>query len=856
MLELLSTISLRHLVLSPVRSLLVLFGISLGVATVAATSAVNRSILGSFHEMVDRVAGKVDLLVTGGEVGVPAELIDELRELEGVAHVAGSLEIVSRRPQGRDGPLLILGVDFLGDRHFLPMTIESGEDVLEDPVSVVNDPSAILVSRSFAAEAKSSVGSTVELLTPDGPRPFTVRGILEDEGLAASFGGRVALMFTEAAQLAFARGDRVDRIDIAIAEGARLEDVEARVLGQVRERGRVERPESKTEHLESIIQPITRALYIAGALALLVGMFLIYNAVGVAVAQRQREIGILRAIGVTRRTVVALFCIEALILATLGGALGLVLGLGLAKLALAQSAPTISRFYAAIRPAPPEITLDLAAVAFTLGLLATLFAAYWPASQAAKVDPVEPLRRATRRLTGARIPHRGLLVAGALLLIPAAITSQFETVGTSFGSMFLILGAGILAVPSLILSLRRLVAPAVERLVGITGRIAIDNAERSLGRSALTIAALMTSVTSSVSVASWGLSLQHSIWAWLDHSLPADLYITSGSFIADQHNVPFRPEVMDKLTGIEGVRQMYPVRMTSLDVARKRVQLITVDMKIYHDELERKHLAGKTPVQGPSVIDPKVLQETPSLVLGENAARKLGKNAGDELILETPSGKRAFRVYAVVVDYTSDQGTCLLDRRWYLEYWQDHLVDTVDIFLADGAAHEAVAAEVRRRLGGGESLFVVTATDVREEIRAVIHQSLAIFDSTDLLALMVALLGVIGTMFAAVLDRVRELGVLRAIGATTRQIVTGVVVEAAFLGFSAAAAGVLTGIPMGYVFVRVVGLVGTGWQVDYLFPWAAALRVASLVIVTAALAGLLPGRRAARMSVPEALAYE
>jgi putative ABC transport system permease protein len=151
---------------------------------------------------------------------------------------------------------------------------------------------------------------------------------------------------------------------------------------------------------------------------------------------------------------------------------------------------------------------------------------------------------------------------------------------------------------------------------------------------------------------------------------------------------------------------------------------------------------------------------------------------------------------------------------------------------------------------------VVSAADVRGEITKVIAQALSIFDSTDVIALLVALLGVIGTMFAAVIDRIREIGVLRAIGATRRQIAASVVAESAFLGLAAAIAGLLAGIPMGYVFVRVVALAGTGWSVDYLFPIGAALRVTSVVIITAALAGIFPGRRAAKLEVTEALAYE
>jgi putative ABC transport system permease protein len=855
MLELLRTISLRHVAESRLRSLLVVFGIALGVATLVATIAVNRSILGAFGELVSRVAGKADLVLTNGEAGVPAELVEVIHGVEGVAHVAGTLEITTRL-DGAGGPLLVLGVDFLGDHHFLPMTVKGGDDVVEDPFAFVNDPRAILVSEALAKELGASVGAEVKLLTPDGFTPFVVRGVLADEGVASSFGGRVALMFTEAAQLAFGRGERLDRVEIARAEGVDVSVLEARVRDALRGVGRVERPGSRTSHLEAVIAPIARGLAIGGALALAVGMFIIYNAVSVSVAQRQREIGTLRAIGVTRRMVMMLFATEAMVLSVAGGLVGVLLGRGLADLALAQATPSISRFYAPIRPAEPAITLELALLGILAGVVTTLVAAYFPARAAANVDPVEPLRGATRRLDGAHLPHRKLLALGALFLVPAVITARIPEVVTSFASLFFVLGAGLLAVPAVLRGLRSALAGPAERLLGLPGRLAVDNAERSLGRSALTVGALMTSVCSSVSVGSWGVSLERSMHEWLEHALPADFYITSGSFIADQQNVPFKPEALERLAGIDGVHLVYPVRIINVDVGDKRVQLVTAEMKHHYAELKRKGMSGRPPIDGPKEIDVAFLQTTPSVVLSENAAHRLHLGAGDTIELDTTTGKRRFVVHAVVVDYTSDLGVVLIDRRWYHEYWQDYLVDTIDIFVDEGADRAKIAATVRERLGGGATLFVVTAADVKDEIRNVIDQTLSVFRSTDLLALMVAILGVIGTMFAAVLDRVREIGVLRAIGATRAQVVRSVVAEAGFLGFVAALTGLVTGVPMGFVFVTVVGRVGTGWRIDYSFPFQGALTIALLVIVTAALAGLFPGRRAANLDVPEALSWE
>jgi len=179
-----------------------------------------------------------------------------------VEHVAAAMEATTRRPKDAS-PILVIAVDFLGDKYFLPFQVEEGEDVLEDPVSVANDPSAILISRTLSEEMGAKVGDSIELLTPDGARAFHVRAILQKQGLAESFGGEVVLMFSEAADAAFGRRGLVDRIDVALKKGADIEGVKARLQQAVGRSARVERPEGRTQHLDAITGPIRRALNIA-----------------------------------------------------------------------------------------------------------------------------------------------------------------------------------------------------------------------------------------------------------------------------------------------------------------------------------------------------------------------------------------------------------------------------------------------------------------------------------------------------------------------------------------------------------------------------------------------------------------
>ena len=847
-------ISLRRVIRSPLRSLLVLCGIALGVAALVATLSVNVSIHGAFAQMADRVGGKADLIVTQGENGLDSEAVELVDDVPEVAHVAAMLETVTRDPE-LQGPILVFGIDFLGDRFFLPLTAkdQGATDLLEDPIAFLNDPDAVLVAETLARKRNLVANSTITLLTPDGPRPFKVRGLIADDGLAAAFDGHVVVMFQEAAAAAF--GQRISRLDIKLVEGIDEETGRLAVEKALGNGAKVERPEARAAQLTSILVPIERGLYVAGALALLVGMFIIYNAVGVAVAERRREIGVLRAIGVKRGEIVKMFCLEALLLGGVGSALGVGLGMVLARMAVQQAAPPVSRFYAPIRPPPPHLDTEVLWIAMIGGLLATLLAAWGPARRAAGIDPAESLRRSATSIATRKVPVRQMVMIGVFMLLPAWLASTGQSLWFGFSSMGFYLAAGLLVMPAMILGLRIALKSPVDRLFGIPGRVALDSAARRLDRSALTTGALLLSVSTSVAMAAWGHSLEASAFDWLKRALPADLYITSGSPTADQHNVPFRPTVLDDLGGIPGVGDLYPVRLTMQEINEQRMLLIAYSVEKYFAATRLKNM-GPVVLEGPDPVPERPLLDERRAMLSENAARKLHKKVGDSVTLLTPEGKVDFIVHAVIIDYASDLGAVIIDRGWYKRYWKDDLIDTVDIVMADPTKLEDVRAEVRRRLGRGSMLFVVSATELRREISSVLDDSLAVFRSTELISLIVAVLGVIGTMLAAVIDRTREIGVLRALGATRRQVLSAIVIESGFLGLCAVLGGVVVSVPMGMVLIDAVGYHGTGWHFEYAFPPLAALRVSGLVLLAAALAGIWPGRRAARLDVPEALAYE
>jgi len=834
------------------RSLLIVIGIALGVGLYVATEAAIDSLYGAFDDMVERIAGRADLCIQGSGVGVPGDVVGKLADVPGVEHVAASLEVTAQAPDYGES-LLILGVDLLGDLHFLPFNVQSGErTAISDPLSFVNDPQALLLSRRFAERHGLKVGSELRLLTSEGPRPFHIRGVLEDQGAAASFGGQVAVMFLDAAQVSFARGTFVDRVDIAIAKdsGARLEDVRSAVTAALGGEHEVEAPEQVGTRLRSLTASLDMGLSVSGFLAVLVGAFLVYNAVAVAVAQRRREVGILRALGETRSGMIWLFMLEAAILAIPGSALGILIGRGLARISVASTLETLDTLFISTSQIAPELEPSLVWQAVVAGVLMALVAAFFPARHGTTFDPAIVLRGANS-VELKRPPVYVMLllaaVTASLLLLPILK-------GTALGGFFQLsvtVLAAALATPAFVVGMRALFVHVVERLLGMPGRLGLDYVERTLSRSTINVLALMVAVGMSFSVSSWLGSFEHSLSRWADQVGTADLTVTRGSPVLDRRHVALLPGAVDTVRAVQGVEDIQRYRLVNQMVGDIRLRLVATDTDVFLREAAARG-KGWEIVQG-AALAPGDLQAKPSVVLSENAARLLHVSAGDELQLMTPKGGNVtLAVRAVVVDFTSESGTGFLDLRYFHEYWNDDAVDGLFIYVDGKHAIDSVADSLRAALSAGQgdsSLFVTKTSSVQQHILEIVRKAFSYSSAVEIMTLVIGLLGVVGTMIAAVLDRQRELGMLRAVGATRGQVATSIVIEAAFLGLCAAVAGILVGVVETHVFFRTLVATETGWHLKFVFPWASALRTTGLVVVTSALAGLVPAYRALRNEV-------
>ncbi len=820
-----------------------------------AVVVVNRSVLASFRGSVESISGRATLQVSnvGRGVGIPLSRLVDVRGVEGVRRAAPVIQanVVTRGCGGE--AIVVVGVEPAQDAEMREYALSQAEISIANPLDLLR-VDALLLGRAFAERHSLEVGSTLELLTKGGVKRFRVAGTLEPKGPAAAFGGNVAVMLLPAAQVAFGRPGRADWFDVETDPAVPVDEVAARIRGKMGEGIAVARPESRGEHVERMLETFQAGLSIASVVALFVGMFLIYNTMTISVLQRRQEIGTLRAVGATRGQILAVFCSEAAAMGLLGGAVGVPLGILLARGALGTVTGVITSVYVFTSATEVYVPTGTFPLGILVGMLASAASAFIPSWHATRVPPIDAMRRSSAE-TRSRSRYVWYHVLGALS-IPVAwwlITYKPlpKTNWNGFVAIFALLGGFSLFSPGATLLVARGLRVVFGEVLGVEARLARDHLVQSLGRSSVTVSALMVGVAAIVTSAVYLESFKRSVVAWIEGSITADLFVASGAPLPGPLSMPLDDEVVGDASRVPGVIHAMPIRLTRADLRGKMVTFTILDMPWYSRRANLDVLEGDE-----QAMLRRMTQPGDWVLVSENVSRKFGLHAGDSFELESPTGMARFEVGGVVVDFTSDLGVIVMDWTTYKRHWEDDTVDLVDLYLDPAVDPETVRSAILSKHGESHVLFVSSKKELSRRALDIIDQSFFVTYALEIVALLVAVLGVMNTLLATTLDRTREIGVLRAIGGTKRQVRKIFMMEAAYLGAAACLLGVATGLVLAWLSVTAVNAENPGWTTGFHVPYdLVGITVLAILAVSVA-AGAYPGRLAGRIHLVKALEYE
>jgi putative ABC transport system permease protein len=588
-----------------------------------------------------------------------------------------------------------------------------------------------------------------------------------------------------------------------------------------------------------------------------VGVFLVYNTLAVAAKERRHDIGLLRSVGATRLQVAALFLGEAVLLGLVGSALGLPAGLGLAQLSLGPAQQALGDLFVPLSSQGPEITPESLLGAAGAGVAAALLAGILPALQAARENAVDALRRVPLApARGGRWLRAGGSVALVLLgLGYAGLKERLPPLVGSCGGLVLVLAALLLATPLLVTFLIRLLQPPARALLGVSGRLALDNLERAPGRTGLVVAGLAAGVALLVQTAGLIRSNEAAVRDWVDRSIAGDLFVTCGGPLsASGRTLPMGEDAAGQLhEALPGI-QVVPIRFRYLDWEHEgrpvRVLLLALDAAAYHEANRQRQ---------PPLPDLELfrgLAEPGTALVSENFAALHGIGAGDTITLPGVDGPVPLRVLGTVADFSCKCGTVMVDRGRYRREFDTGLADLLDVYLPAGADAAAARERLTHSAAGERGLCVLTRGEVRGHILGMIDRLYSLAYAQEAVVGIVALLGLVSALLISVLQRQRELGLLRAVGATRAQVLRSVLAEALLLGGIGVFLGLAVGWPLEWYTVRVLLFEESGFPCPVRFPWATAAGITALTLAGAAAAGLGPALYAVRTGIVESISYE
>jgi putative ABC transport system permease protein len=830
----------RSLRARPLRAALTVIGITLGTGVLVAGLVLNASLDAAVERSARQVLGRADLRVAAFEErGLSTVTVSLVAATPGVAAVGPVLE---RRtyplPDPEAGltappaPVTVIGIDRAADPAFRDRALAAGALPGSD------DADGALVTGTLAREDGLDIGSTITLLGDPEAEPEALRvvGILADQpGHPDPADRGVVIALTTAARL-FAT-ERVSAVDVLLEPGADRSAVIAELeRGLDVEPYTISTPTGIAAALEAATTETRAAIALVAAVALFGGAFLIFNTLAMTVAERARDVGLLRAAGMTRRQVILLVLFAAMYLGVAGVALGV-----LAGVALAVAAVSVLGDAAGLATGDVGIPLDALVLGAALGLVVTAAAAVEPALRAGGLSPVAALRQRADQRAVLRARLRWLL----LVLATVGLVGLLLWPGAAAGRDGLLRPLAVFALLMAVALLAPFVAGPMGRLVGLVAapflpveeRLTRGSLVRDRSRTALTIGALAVSLAVVVALAGVASSTRAAATAWLQEVLPGDLLLTSIRPIG-----PDEPAATE-LGSVAGVDRVSPLGRFSVAIDGARADGAAVvgadlaaDGRLVVAAGDREAALAALDAGGAAIVP-------------VGLAERLGVGVGDSLALLTATGVVDLEIVAVAVrTIPGSVGESVLVG------WPDALerlgVLGADAFAVrflpgqEATARAAVEAEAR-----GLALETATIEQAAGTIGATIDRRAILFAALAAVAVLVAALGIVNTLAMNVLERVRELAVLRATGLTRRQAGRLVVLEAAILGLVGAALGVAAGLGAG---LFLVGLAG-GSATAFVAPWPAAVGALVGGGLLAILAALYPAHLAGRVDIVPAL---
>jgi putative ABC transport system permease protein len=846
---------LRYIAQHRTLAALNVLSVALGVAVFLATQFANQSANRAFAATVDLVAGKADLQISAAGRGVPDTILPAVTNAPGVAAATPLVRGFVTLPDLPGEYLEILGVDVFTNEPFRTFDIAHLDTQQGEIEQWLGQRETIAISEQFATNHGLRRGDGVRAQVNGADHLLRIGFILKASGDVVA-DPHFAAMDIGWAQELFGRRGELTSIQLRIGRGADRDDVIQRLRAIVPPDATVAPPVQRSQQVEKMLSGFELNLTAMSLVSLLVGMFLIYNSVSASVVRRRHEIGILRSLGVTRGELRALFLGEAVFFGIVGSVLGAVGGLLLARGLVQVVAGTISSLYVLVNVTAVRTSPWTFLAGGCIGLGSVLVAAWLPARAAAGIEPVRALQgpAAVQQVTPL---SRRWFCSGLGMLASAALFSFLAlAVGPpwlGFVAAFCVLAGFSFLVPAVAARFSSATATVLRvsrrqrAHLAIEAELAAANIPRALMRNSVTAASLAAAIAMTVGVSVMVFSFRQTVGSWINQTLLADLFIApaSNELVGPSSFIP--PAAIRFLEQQRGVGAVDTFREIDLPFRGDTVAVAVIR------GTERRRLQF---VHGDSRSIMRRFYSEQCVLVSESFARRQHVLTGETLELPTPTGVQQFPIAGIFYDYTRDQGVVYMSRQNFLRFWNDDRVNTVAVYLNNAASGDELTAAFRQKFSPAGQFVIYSNRTLRARAFEIFDQTFAVTYVLRTIAVIVALVGIFVSLTTLIVERARELAIMRAIGGSAQQVRRLLLWEAGFIGLLAAIVGLASGVCLSAVLTGVINRAFFGWTIRLAFPWLSLALTPTWIVAAAVVAGIVPAWRAGKMALADALRAE
>ena len=853
-------LSIRAIQRRPLRTLLSMLGIMIGVAGILALGITNEASIRAIENIFEQSSGKTDLMIipASGSTALAENVLTKADRLASVDRVlptvmaqtslagdagGGTLDLSFF---GMDsGGLLLHGIDPVSDLEVRDYEITQGRFL-----SGGSSDFEVVLVEEYAEEEEIEVGKYIEILTPNGLEKLQVVGLIAKEGPGNTNNGIFGVIPIGTAQQMFNRRAEFDQLDILLTESSKNQVEASRVELETRLGNEVSvtYPAGQGQRMQQMLANYQIGLNFLSGIALFVGAFLIYNAFAMTVVERTREFGMLRTVGMTRKQIISQVIMEALTQGIIGSALGAAAGIFGARGLTGLMGPLLGADLSSGMTVPINVLI----LSMGVGVFVTLISALVPSIQAGRVSPIAALRVRGKSQEG-WMTHSGwkfglaMLIISTVILVwnPFSFDPQFI-----LGSMtvFLMFGGVTLIIPATIHLWEKITRPLTGMVYGKSGLIGSRNAGRAKIRTTLTLVALLIGVAMVLVVRIMTGAFANDLVEWIGAYLGGDIYVHS--------NVSLRADIANQLNGVSGVSAATPIHYQEIDIRTpsgddETITFMAVDPPTY--SRVTNFVFADSDIEELTFLTE--LNSGGSIFISSVMAEKYNLGRGDQLWIKTRGGFEPFNISAVVVDFYN-QGLVVTGNRQDLRrYFRSNQVSTILIKADNDTGISDLMTHIDQVYGKRYLLSLESNEVVREDIFTLLNQAFMMFDVMGVLAVIIASLGIINTLTMNIMERTQEIGMLRAIGMTRGQVIKMVLSEAGLMGVIGGLIGLIFGVLLSRIFLAGMTAM-SGYKLDFIVPMGGVLMGLVIALGISQMAAFQPARKAARTNVLEAIRYE